>query len=216
MRNEKCWYKEVCSQECTSSCLRYTEMKYLMDNSGIPSSRQYPKPLNGGSDYDAFCYLADIKNDIVNFVKNGENLYICSNNTGNGKTSWAIKLMLKYFDEVWAGNGFRTRGMFVHVPTLLNQLKNFDSPLPQEYKENLVKADLIIWDDIASVPISNYDNSQLLSYIDQRALNDKSNIYTGNITNIDDLEKTVGSRLASRVWNSSEIVKFVGLDRRGE
>ena len=78
-------------------------------------------------DFDAFTELADIKDDIVNFVSSGKCLYIASEYNGNGKTSWSIKLLLRYFDQVWAGNGFRCRGVFVHVPSLLLRLKDFDN-----------------------------------------------------------------------------------------
>ena len=125
LRNEKCWYKDVCTCESCTNCLRYAEMKYLMDNSGLSKNRQQPIYLDGGNDRQAFLRLADIKKDIVAFVENGESLYIFSEYTGNGKTSWAIKLLHKYFDEIWAGNGFNPRGYFIHVPVLLNKLKEF-------------------------------------------------------------------------------------------
>lgn len=216
MRNEECWYKDVCELECTNSCIRYAEMKFLMDNSGIPKNKQIPVTLIAGDDYDAYVQLAHIKDGIADYVANGNNLYICSTNTGNGKTSWAIKLLLKYFHDVWAGNGFRVRGKFVHVPTLLNRLKNFENPISQEYRDDLVNADLVVWDDIAAVPMSNYDNSQLLSLIDQRVIDGKSNIYTGNLTTHRTLEEMIGSRLASRVYNNSDVIEFKGKDRRGE
>ena len=41
-----------------------------------------------------------------------------------------------------------------------------------------------------------------------------SNIYIGNLDR-DELEEAPGNRLASRVWNDSIPVKFVGADRRG-
>ena len=177
--NENCWYKDVCTQVCTESCIRYLEMSYLMDSSGIPKAKQKSINLSpDDSDYDAFYSLLSIKNDIVNFVNSGKNLYITSNITGNGKTSWAIKLMLKYFNEVWAGNGFKTRGLFIHVPTLLTNLKNFENPLSDSYKQDLSTTDLVIWDDIASTEMSKYDYSQLLMYIDNRIMNEKSNIFT--------------------------------------
>ena len=213
-RNSKCWYKEVCTLDDCFNCIRFLEMSYLLDNSGIPKSKQTPIVLDAGVDYDAFCRLADIKDSIAQLVENNFNLYICSKETGNGKTSWAIKLLLKYFDSIWPGNGFRVRGLFVHVPTLLNQLKNFDNPLSQEYKDSLLKADLIVWDDIASTKLSEYDHSQLLSYIDQRVLTDKANIYTGNMTTFNELQSAIGTRLASRVWRNSEIITFKGKDRR--
>lgn len=214
-RNEYCWYKQVCDVDSCSNCIRYSEMRYLVDESGIPGNRQYPSELIGGVDNEAFVYLSDIKNDIVNFVNGGENVYIASENTGNGKTSWSIKLLMKYFDEIWAGNGFRVRGLFIHVPTLLNRLKNFESPLSEEYKQNIVDCDLVVWDDIGSVYLSNYDNSQLMSFVDQRILNGKSNIYTGNIVRENQFKDALGDRLYSRIYKNSLVVVFKGKDRRG-
>lgn len=192
-------------------------MDYLLYHSQIPKKQQFPISLvPENKDYDNFVYLADIKDDIVNFVNNGENLYITSNYTGNGKTSWAIKMLLKYFDSVWSGNGFRIRGVFIHVPTFLNKLKS-DIKNPDLEFESLVSClvdvDLVIWDDIASTGLSQYDHSQLLTYIDQRVLSGKSNIFTGNIPDRESLEKSVGARLTSRIL-SDEIVELKGRDRR--
>ena len=81
MSFENCWYKKVCTQDCNKGCLRYTEMKYLIDNSGIPKSRQYPIALEPDNiDYEEFVKLADIKDTITEFVERGYNLYICSDN----------------------------------------------------------------------------------------------------------------------------------------
>ena len=217
IRNKECWYKEVCVYEFCTNCIRFSEMKYLMENSGIPVNKQLPQTLTAcPDDVSAFYKLADIKDNILNFVENGNNLYICSNYTGNGKTSWALKLMLKYFDSVWAGNGFRVRGLFVNVPTLLLQLKNFKNPISEDYKRNLMNCDLVIFDDIADVAISNYDYSNLFMIIDYRLQNGLSCIFTSNQTTKESLEKLVGSRIASRVWNTSEIIEFKGKDRRSE
>lgn len=216
LNRSDCWYAKYCAitdDDCIDHCLRYEEMKYLMDNSGIPKVRQMPAELTPTciEDLASFRHLAEIKTNIAKLVENGYNLCIVSNNTGNGKTSWAIKIMLRFFNDVWAGNGFRVRGMFVHVPTLLLQLKDFNNPLSKEYKDNLMNCDLVIWDDIASSGISNYDYTQLLSYIDQRILNKKSNIYTSNVA--DDMNRIMGERLTSRI-NSSEIVRLHGKDER--
>ena len=32
MRNENCWYKDVCTYDTCVNCIRYAEMKYLIDN----------------------------------------------------------------------------------------------------------------------------------------------------------------------------------------
>lgn len=216
LRKEDCWYKNVCTYDYCTNCIRYSEMKYLMENSGLPKKKQVPIKLDGGRDKLAFHLLADIKDDIYRFVDRGESLYIYSEYTGNGKTSWAIKLLLKYFDTVWAGNGFRIRGMFVHVPTMLSKLKNFDDPLLKSYKDNLSNVDLIVWDDIASTKLSDYDIQQLLILIDSRVSEGLANIYTGNLTSHEALQKAVGDRLASRIWNTSTLIEFKGKDRRAE
>jgi len=213
---EGCWYKDVCTISCDPmACLRFIEMKYLVDNSGIPASKQYPSILEAQEDYDQFVRLAQIKKDMQNFVKQGRNLYITSRNTGNGKTSWAIKLMLKYFDMIWAGSGLKVRGLFIHVPTLLLQIKNFSNPLSEEYKKNIMDVDLVIWDEIACTTISQYDYSNLLMFLECRLLNGKSNIYTSNSISKEALEDVVGNKLASRIWNTSEIIEFRGKDKRG-
>ena len=187
-----------------------------MDSSGIPKIRQVPVYLRPDKiDFYSFCDLANIKDDIEDWVCNSEkNLYICSNNTGNGKTTWAIKLMLKYFDCIWAGNGFRTRGLFIHVPTLLLNLKNFQTPVSAEYKNDILTCDLVIFDDIAVSGISQYDYNNLLMFIDNRILNGKNNIFTSNKTSKNSLEDTIGSRLASRIWDTSQIIELKGKDRR--
>lgn len=217
-KRSDCWYKNVCQEPCTNSCVRYLEMKELMDTSNIPKVKQIPQSLTAPKcDIEAYKRLAEIKADIVDFVECGQNLYIASDKTGNGKTSWAIKLMLKYFDEIWAGNGFKPRGLFIHVPTFLLKCKDFNNKDAEfdELKNRLSTIDLVIWDDIASTDVSAYDYSQLLMYIDNRLLDGRANIFTGNYENRDRLEKRVGMKLTSRIWSyTTEVIIFKGGDMR--
>ena len=216
---EDCWYKEVCSQKDCTDCIRYAEMKNLVETSNLPKGRcsidkltLYPQDC----DLEAFVKLKDIKDDIVGFVERGESLYIVSPITGNGKTTWAIKLMMKFFDSIWAGNGMRVRAIFVNVPTLLNKMKqniSVKDPKVEELLQRLPTVDLVVWDDICGAQLSQYDYSQLLSFIDERVVNGKANIYTGN-TLKEEMPRVVGDRLTSRIWNLSTIIEFYGEDRR--
>ena len=219
-RNEECWYKEVCLadvSEC-NNCIKFLEMQYLMENSNLPKARQRPQMLTAPDcDVDAYTRLAEIKSDIVNFVEQGKSLYITSSNTGNGKTSWAIKLLLKYFDEIWAGNGLNVRGVFVSVPLFLLKSKDFKTTDKEfeKLKKYMYEVDLVVWDDIASTNLSKYDYSQLLACIDTRILEGKANIFTGNFDTKEELEECMGQKLASRVYSSStEIIIFKGGDMR--
>ncbi len=219
-RNSECWYKDVCLADVSAcqSCIKFAEMSYLMETSNLPKAKQRPMSLIcPDCDLQAYKRLADIKDNIVDFVQSGRNLYITSTCTGNGKTSWAIKLMLKYFDEIWAGNGFNTRALFVSVPTFLLKCKDFKVADPHfdQLKRDLLTVDLVIWDDIASTNISAYDYSQMLMFIDARSLSGLSNIFTGNHETFDSLEERVGIKLASRVWSSdTEVITFKGGDMR--
>ena len=168
---ENCWYKDVCkhfnTKKCTSNCIRYNEMYFLMEMSNIPKAKQFKNELvPGPEDVNNFKFLADIKKDIVNFVKDGENLYIYSQNFGNGKTTWAIKIMQAYFDKIWLGNGFNIRGLFVHVPTFLTKCKDVISNKDADFEKlklRLLDVDLVIWDDIATGKLSEFDHNNLLT-----------------------------------------------------
>lgn len=218
-RREDCWYREVCNADVDCNmCDRFNEMQYLMENSNLPKSKQRPIALDAPQcDLQAYNRLAEIKSNMVDFVESGSNLYITSSHFGNGKTSWAIKLLLKYFDDIWAGNGFNVRGLFVSVPMFLLKSKDFKNADPEfeKLKRQLLDVDLVVWDDIASTNMTGYDYSQLLMYIDGRMLNEKSNIYTGNCETRELLTERLGNKVASRIWNShTEVITFKGGDLR--
>lgn len=214
-RNSDCWYLAVCNEDC-SKCVTYPQMKWQFDNSGLPKAKYKPIDLYASDeDYEVFVSLGEIRKNIVDFVEQGKNLYICGTNPGTGKTSWAIKMLQTYFHYVAEGNLFNVKGMFVSVPDLLLRLKDFNNPLSNEYKDNLRNCDLLILDDIAVTGLSQYDYLQLFTLIDGRILSGKSMIFTSNNTSLKDLETSVGERLASRIWNTSKIVELKGGDMRG-
>lgn len=219
--NPECWYKEVCDDVkdgCTKHCAQYLKMRYLMEHCGLPVNKCKPIPLQPEAcDRDAFVKLANIKDNIEDFVEDGNNLYITSANVGNGKTSWSIKLLLKYFEQIWEYSDFNVRGLFISVPWFLSMSKDFKTTDPEfeELKRHIATADLVVWDDIACTEISAYDLGQLSTYIDARCLAQLSNIYTGNLPSREMLEKALGTRLTSRIWNArTDLVELKGGDRR--
>lgn len=217
----QCWYSGVCddiADNCRNNCVRYKEMKFLMENSNIPIAKRVPIKLTPPAvDYNAYVRLAEIKDDIYNFVADGKNLYITSETVGNGKTSWALKILMKFFEEMLGESGFEPRGIFIHVPTFLAKCKDFKTTdyAFEQLKKNILNVDLVVWDDIASADLSAYDLSQLMMYIDNRNMNELSNVYTGNIVSRGEMDNILGARLTSRIWNSStEVVTFYGGERR--
>ena len=216
-RNSDCWYIETCEDDC-ATCAVFFQMNWQMEHSGLPKAKQKPIALyltdDNSGDKQAFYRLADIRKNIVEFVESGKNLYICSNLTGNGKTSWAIKMLHTYFHYTAIGNYDNLKGMFVSTADLLLKLKDFNNPLPKSYKDNLESVDLVIWDDIALTNMSQYDYTQFYNIIDKRILAEKSNIFTTNCTDVKKLAELVGAKVASRIYYTSEVIELKGKDMR--
>ena len=80
-------------------------------------------------------------------------------------------------------------------------------------KENVLDADLVIWDDIAAKMGSEFELTHLLNIIDNRLALGKSNIYTSNL-NRQQLYNALGERLTSRIANMSLDIELFGADKR--
>lgn len=220
LKQKDCWYREVCSEApngCTATCVRFAEMLNLVQKSNLPKYMWFPKPLYAGKDLNSFVELKSIKDDIKNWVKGGNSLYLYSQGCGNGKTSWAVKLMLAYFNKVWRGNCFRTRGIFISVPEFFDRERLRMNNQDNEFihiRDSLLDADLVIWDDVSIVKMTEYNSATFFNFVDARVLSGKANIFTGNLDE-ERLKEFVGGRLASRIWNTSQVVQFVDEDKRG-
>ena len=219
MNIDKCWYKRICTENCTENCIRYKLMYSLFKQSNLPEALWDYKSLTcKDKDYKAFKELQTKSDAILNFIANGNNLYIYSENCGNGKTTWAIRLMYSYFDKIWHKSCFDCKALFVSVPKFLYNCKRSISQDVKGFEElcNLInEVDLVIWDDIGEMKASDYEHQILFQYIDDRINSKKSNIYTSN-KNKEQLEDVLGVRLASRIYNCSECIEFVEEDKRGK
>ena len=193
-------------------------MHNLVKLSNIPEYRWVPEPLTAEKvDLQAYRELKSINDDIKSWVQEGHNLYLYSTGFGNGKTSWAIKLMLAYFDKIWRGNAFRCRGVFISVPEFFDRERQLINNRDEEFvriRQSLIECDMVIWDDISSVKMSDYSGATFLNFLDARVLSQKCNIFTGNLGQ-ENLVQFMGGRLASRIWNTSRVLEFRGEDKRG-
>lgn len=219
---ETCWLYDKCNhRDCDKDfCLRKYKLDYLYSNSLLSNTQRKPFTLfvdQDGTDLAEFQQLAEIQKNIEEFVATGKNLYLHSSNCGVGKTSWAIKLMQAYFDKIWAKTPLMCRALFVNVPRFLLAIKDSISN-KNEYadfiRENIMNADLVVWDDISAKMGSDYEINYLLSLIDGRIALGKSNIYTSN-ANRQEIYTSLGNRLASRICQFSTDIEFHGADKRG-
>lgn len=219
MNIDTCWYKRICTEQCSENCIRYKLMYSLFKQSRLPEAQwDYKYLVCNGADLSNFTQLKAKSESILKFIANGNNLYIYSENCGNGKTTWAIRLMYSYFDKIWHKSCFDCKALFVSVPKFLYNCKRSISQDVKGFEElcNLMsEVDLVIWDDIGEMKASDYEHQILFQYIDDRINSKKSNIYTSN-KNKGQLEDVLGVRLASRIYNCSECIEFLEEDKRGK
>lgn len=221
--SKDCWLTDNCKQlHCNdkNGCLILYKLNYLYNEANVPINLRKNIPLRtdaDGTDLEEFKRLKNVQDNIVNFVSGGGQLHIHSKQAGNGKSSWAIRLLQTYFNNIWLRTDLKCRALFVNVPLFLLKLKesiSTKSDYIDHIKENIYDCDLVIWDDIGTKSATVYEGENLLSIIEYRIGNGKANIFTSNLNN-KELHEALGDRLASRICNSGINIEFKGGDKRG-
>lgn len=218
---QKCYMYDRCNRkDCESDfCIRKYKMDSLYSAALLTESHKQHITLRvdtDGTDLAQFKQLAGIEQNICKFIEEGKNLYLHSAVPGNGKSSWALRLTEAYFNKIWARSEPKCRVLFISVPRFLLALKDnitTKSEYVEYIKNNVLEADLVIFDDIAAKVGSEFELSHLLSIIDNRIALGKSNIYTSNL-NRQQLYAALGERLTSRIANMSIDIELFGSDKR--
>lgn len=199
-----------------------TNKERYLRNSNIPPLYLRDKdmviPLE---DEKAYKKLETIKQNIVQFINEGQNLYISSNFVGNGKTQWATNLAKEYINNiqnVWINNGCPV--LFINVGDFLTYKKQSitDSSMQEttnKIERLILSSKLVIFDDFADNTLSDYDYNYVYAWVNERTSHLKSSIFTTN-TLPDDLIKYLPAKIVDRVLGLSEIIIFEGGSRRGK
>ena len=201
-------------------CIKWFKIDELQNEALLTEKQKIPikfKLDKDKTDKKAFDRLKEIEDNIEKFVNNGENLYIYSHVVGNGKSWWSIRLLRAYFESIWYKTGIKCRGLFINVPKYFISLKdsfNNYSEYIDHIKKNVLTADLVVWDDIATKGFTEFETESLLNIINNRVDAGKANIYTSNLAG-EELKQAMGDRLYSRVANMSEMIIFKSTDKRG-
>lgn len=204
-----------CNVDLMDYCVKESTLRHLYNYANIPKIYLEDSSLVAYSEEDkkAYTSLVNIENNIESFIKNGNNLYLYSKNTGNGKTSWAIRLLKNYLKSIWYKCDIKCHGLYLPVSKYFLSLKNSfnnKNDFIDNIKNELTSVELIIWDDIFNKTLTPYESEVLLSLLDDRISNNLSNIFTANIdSNIDN------ARLSSRISGCSYHIEFIDSDKRG-
>ncbi len=217
----RCFAENYCKKdrsECSEVCGGYRVLRALYRLSRIPEKYCYEIPLIPDKrDIEAFEYLNEFKESIIQNVSEGKNLYIWGKATGCGKTSWACKIMGHYFRKIAFDTGLENEGLFIYLPTFLEDLRNsYSNPDEDiaEVLEMLKKCKLLIIDDIGAEKVTEWVRERLVSIINVRVSGGLSTIYTSNLSP-NELLAEFEDRIASRVLSGTKTIEIVGWDRRG-
>lgn len=226
--SDECWVKDRCkkglskSSDCQQSivfCKKLFKLEYLYQNSLLPTNRWKHENLRLDAsrvDEEVFNYLISVQDNIEKFIDNGDNLFIYSAITGNGKSSFAIRLLQTYLNSIWYKSDLTCKGLFISVPKYLLAIKDNISQYNEyanKIKNNVFDVDLVIWDDIGTKIATSFEHENMLSIIDHRINEGKSNIFTSNLSPLE-IKEFMGDRLYSRIINSSTCLEFKGQDKR--
>ena len=217
-----CWVKERCKKAVNcdgESCIKLFKINELCNLAMLTDDQRRKKKLwldGNGIDKDAFTFLKSVEDNVEKFVNSGDNLYIYSYITGNGKTAWALRILNSYIEKIWYKSDIVCRGLFVNVPRFLISLKDNIGNYNEYYnqiKDNILDADLVVFDEIGAKVATSFETEHLLSIVNARVDGKKSNIYTSNL-GPEELRKAVGDRMYSRIINTSTEIMFRGTDKR--
>lgn len=238
MSMDNCYARSFCTkyqddEQCNYGCVAFHQMNVVYDLSRIPKKYRYELPLVPDEiDLEQFKQLRqwiDVKEEesagnrvfrhnVKEKIQQGEGLFLWSESKGNGKTSWALKIMQAYFRAVALHNNLQTKGLYISVPEFLEDMRrSMDDPSP-EHRELLRLAktvDLVLFDDIGTESPTKWVREQLYIIINSRESNGLSSIFTSNLS-LAQLGHPdyLGERIASRIEGSCDIVHLQGRDKR--
>lgn len=209
--------------EETKRELRESAQLDLLEQSNLPKVYWEEVKLSiPEADAEAYKRLNEIKNNIITLSEpniNIKNLLICSDNVGNGKTSWAIKI-LQYFlfksaQELYYQGETNAYGCFIPVVNFVSLSREYNESRRQRYYDMLdmiENARVIVFDDIASMEYSRAELMALYEAIDGRLLRKQFCIFTTNFEYKYDqvLLERLGVRLVDRIYCTSEIIILNG------
>ena len=177
-------------------------------------------------DYDAFVRLKEIQDTIYNraiSTDEKKHLLICSRYTGNGKTSWAVKLLKAYclqgsYHEYHAYEEDYHFAVFISTTKYVLCSKEYNEKRRKKFwqmQDAIENATLVVFDDVGSAEYSRAEYVALLDAIDTRIFENQMCIFTSNFTEKNELViNRLGQRLADRIFDTSEKIELQGIGVR--
>lgn len=191
----------------------------LFERSGLPQKYFEPQVLvEREADKECWEWLESVRANIVEEVRNGLSIVITSKTVGNGKTSWAVRLLQRYLAETALDGRMVEKGMFVVSAQLLTEFGDYNYfQTMQEFLERferLKTCELLVIDEIGGGSLNKASYPYLYDLVNYRVDNNLSTIYTTNYSD-DEIIELLGQRLYSRIYDTSVVLDFQASNVRG-
>lgn len=191
----------------------------LLVESGVPKKYYVPQKLvRRQVDEQLWNFLEEYRNDVVNKVHSGNNLVITSPIVGNGKTSWAIRLLQRYIAETALNGDLGDKGVFCVCSNMLEIFGDFGyfetSIEFFDYLNRLKNCKLLVIDEIGSGRITPVSYNHFYDLINYRVDNGLTTIYTTNYSD-ERIQEVLGERLYSRIYHTATVLEFRADNVRG-
>lgn len=191
----------------------------LLVESGVPKKYLVPQNLVlRKADDLAWQWLEDYRSNVVKNVNEGRNVVITSSTVGNGKTSWAIRLLQRYIAETALDGLLDVKGVFCVSSSMLEIFGDFGyfetSIEFFNYLNRLKTCRLLVIDEVGSGRVTQVSYNHFYDLINYRVDNNLCTIYTTNYSD-EKIQDVLGKRLYSRIYDTSTVVEFTASNVRG-
>lgn len=154
---------------------------------------------------------------ILNIVEQGKNVYIWSQETGNGKTMTACEMAKQYASEISKHSVYGLLPIIVcNFGELMTRMKEeIDTGIQESVaiKDKMKNARLLVIDDVGTRVLSEYDRTILYDIVNHRFKEMLTTIITSNVPPTQ-ADKYFGKQIASRIVRSAITIEMKGADRR--
>jgi len=191
----------------------------LLVESGVPKKYLVPQNLVPRKADDlAWQWLEDYRSNVVENVNEGRNVVITSSTVGNGKTSWAIRLLQRYIAETALDGLLDVKGVFCVSSSMLEIFGDFGyfetSIEFFNYLNRLKTCRLLVIDEIGSGRLTQVSYNHLYDLVNYRVDNNLATIYTTNYKDAK-IKDVLGKRLYSRIYDTATVIEFGASNVRG-
>ena len=195
------------------------KVRQLLVESGLPKKYYEPQDLVPRAvDSEAWNFLQDYRENIVERVESGENIVISSDTVGNGKTSWAIRLLQRHLAETALDGRLVDKGVFCVSASMLEIFGDFGyfetSVEFFDYLNRLKNCDLLVIDELGSGRITQVSYNHFYDLVNYRVDNELTTIYTTNFSDAQ-IKDILGERMYSRIFDTATVIEFGASNVRG-